>query len=66
MNTKWDDTSWQKEFWEMKFHSPDDVKLLTQGVKRQIGVWRLGVLKEEYNRRFHLKNIIEESRVSFG
>ena len=31
--TKWDDTSWQKEFLEMKSHSLSDVKLLTEGVK---------------------------------
>ena len=31
--TKWDDKSWQKEFLEMKFHSPADIKLLTEGVK---------------------------------
>ena len=50
MSTKWDDNSWQNEFLEMKFHSPADVKILTQGVKGLIGAWRLGVLKKEYNR----------------
>ena len=50
MDTKWNDKSWQKEFLEMKFHSHADVKLLTQGVKGLIGAWRLGVLKQEYNR----------------
>ena len=49
MSTKWDDTSWQKEFLEMKFHSLSDVKLLTEGVKGLIGAWRLDVLKWEYN-----------------
>ena len=50
MSTKWDDNSWQKEFLEMKFHSLSDVKLLTEGVKGLIGAYRLGVLKQEYNR----------------
>ena len=59
MSNKWDDNSWQKEFLEMKFHSPSDVKLLTQGVKGLIGAWRLGVLKQEYNR---LKKIQKEQR----
>ena len=59
MSTKLDDNSWQKEFLEMKFHSPADVKLLTKGVKGLIGAWRLGVLKQEYNK---LKNIQEENK----
>ena len=59
MSTKWDDNSWQKEFLEMKFHSPADVKLLTKGVKGLIGAWRLGVLKQEYN---ILKKTKEENK----
>ncbi len=59
MSTKWDENSWQKEFLEMKFHSPADVKLLTEGVKGLIGAWRLGVLKQEYNR---LKKIKEKNK----
>ena len=59
MSIKLDDNSWQKEFLEMKFHSPADVKLLTKGVKGLIGAWRLGVLKQEYNR---LKKIQEENK----
>ena len=53
MSTKWDDTSWQKEFLEMKSHSLSDIKLLTDGVKELkgikglIGAWRLGVLHVE-------------------
>ena len=50
MSTKWDDNSWQKEFLEMKFHSPADIKLLTQGVKGLIGAWRLGFLHVEYEK----------------
>ena len=59
MTTKCDDNSWQKEFLEMKFHSLADIKLLTQGVKGLIGAWRLGVLKQEYNR---LKKIQEQQQ----
>ena len=59
MSNKCDDSSWQKEFLEMKFHSPADIKLLTEGVKGLIGAWRLGVLKQEYNR---LKKIQEENK----
>ena len=50
MNTKWNDTSWQKEFLEMKAHSPSDAKLLMGGVKGLKGAWRLGVLHVEYER----------------
>ena len=59
MSIKWDDKSWQKEFLEMKFHSPADVKLLIEGVKGQIGACRLGVLNQEYKR---LKKIQEEQQ----
>ena len=59
MSTKWDDNSWQKEFLEMKFHSLEDVKLLTKGVKGLIGAWRLGVPNQEYKR---LKKIQEEEQ----
>ena len=58
MSTKWNDKSWQKEFLNMKSHSPADIKLLTQGVKGLIGAWRLGVLHVEYER---LKKIQQES-----
>jgi hypothetical protein len=59
MDTKWDQTSWQKEYLEMKFHSPADVKLLTHGVKGLIDAWRVYVLKQEYNR---LKKIQEQQQ----
>ena len=48
--TQWNDKSWQKEFLEMKFHSPADVKLLMGGVKGLKDAWRLGVLHVEYER----------------
>ena len=57
--TKWDEKSWQKEFLEMKFHSPADIKLLTEGVKGLKDAWRLGVLHVEYER---LKKIQEEQQ----
>ena len=56
MSTKWDNTSWQKEFLNMKSHSPSDAKLLMGGVKGLKGAWRLGVLNVEYER---LKKIQE-------
>ena len=50
MSTKWDYTSWQKEFLNMKAHSPSDAKLLMGGVKGLKSAWRLGVLHVEYER----------------
>ena len=50
MSTKWDDTSWQKEFLEMKAHKLSDVRLLMGGVKGLKGAWCLGVLHVEYER----------------
>ena len=50
MSTKWDETSWQKDFLNMKSHSPADVKLLMGGVKGLKDAWRLGVLHVEYER----------------
>ena len=47
---KWDDTSWQKEFLEMKSHSLEDIKLLSEGVKGLKGAWRLGILRVEYEK----------------
>ena len=46
--TKLDDTSWQKEFLEMKSHSTSDVRLLMQGAKGFRESWHLGSLHEEY------------------
>ena len=57
MSTKWDEASWQKEFLNMKSHSPSDAKLLMMGVKGLKAAWRLGVLNVEYER---LKKIQEE------
>ena len=50
MNSKWDDTSWQKDFLNMKSHSPSDAKLLMGGVKGLKDAWRLGVLHVEYEK----------------
>ena len=46
--TKLDETSWQKEFLEMKSHSTSDVRLLMQGAKGFREAWHLGSLHEEY------------------
>ena len=59
MSSKWDDTSWQKEFLNMKLHYPADAKLLMGGVKGLKGAWRLGVLHVEYER---LKKIQEQQQ----
>ena len=48
--TQWNEKSWQKEFLNMKSHSPSDAKLLMGGVKGLKGAWRLGVLHVEYER----------------
>ena len=47
---KWNDKSWQKDFLNMKSHSPSDAKLLMGGVKGLKEAWRLGVLHVEYER----------------
>ena len=48
--TKWNDKSWQKDFLNMKSHSPSDAKLPMRGVKGLEDAWRLGVLHVEYER----------------
>ena len=50
MTNKWNDKSWQKDFLNMKSHSPADAKLLVGGVKGFKDAWRLGVLHFEYER----------------
>ena len=50
MITKWDDKSWQKEFLNVKSHSPSDAKLLMGGVKGFKDACRLGVLHVEYEK----------------
>ena len=50
MTNKWNDKSWQKDFLNMKSHSPADVKLLMGDVKGLKDAWRLGVLHVEYER----------------
>ena len=50
MKNKWNDKSWQKDFLNMKSHSPSDAKLLMGGVKALKDAWRLGVLHVEYRR----------------
>ena len=50
MGTKWDDTSWQKEFLEMKKNKPEVVRLLMEGPRGFKDAWQLGSLHEEYKR----------------
>ena len=50
MSTKWDDTSWQEEFLEMKTHKPDVVRLLMEGPRGFRDALQLGVLPEEHKR----------------
>ena len=50
MTNKWNDKSWQKDFLNMKSHSPADAKLLKGGVKGLKDALRLGVLHFEYER----------------
>ena len=59
MGTQWDDNSWQKDFLNMKSHSPADAKLLMGGIKGLKDAWRLGILQVEYER---LKKIQEEQQ----
>ena len=40
MTNKWNDKSWQKDFLNMKSHSPADAKLLMGGVKGLKDAWR--------------------------
>ena len=50
MSSKWDDTTWQNDFLNMKSHTPSDAKLLMGGVKGLKDAWRLGVLHVEYEK----------------
>ena len=50
MSSKCDETSWQKDFLNMKSHSLSDAKLLMGGVKGFKDAWRLGVLHVEYEK----------------
>ena len=50
MSTNWDDKSRQKDFLNMKLHSPSDAKLLMAGIKGLKDSRRLGVLHVEYER----------------
>ena len=50
MSTKWNDTSWQREFLEMKAHKPSDVRLLMGAAKGFKDAWNLGTLHVEYER----------------
>ena len=59
MGNKWNDKSWQKDFLNMKSHSPSNAKLLVGGAKGLNDLWLLGILNVEYER---LKKIQEEQQ----
>ena len=59
MSTKCDDKSWQKDFLNMKSHSPSDAKVLMGGVKGLKDAQLLDVLHIEYER---LKKIQEQQQ----
>ena len=59
MGTQWNDKSWQKDFLNMKSHSPADAKLLMGGVKKLKDAWGLGVLHVEYRK---LKKIQDQQQ----
>ena len=56
MTNKWNDKSWQKDFLNMKSHSPADAKLLMGGVKGLKDAWCLGVLHVEYEKLKKIKD----------
>ena len=56
ITNNWNDKSWQKDFLNMKSHSPSDAKLLMGGVKGLKDAWRLGVLHVEYERLKKMQN----------
>ncbi len=47
---KWNEQFWQKDFLNLKSHSPADAKLLIGGVKGLKDAWGLGFLHVEYER----------------
>ena len=59
MTNKWNDKSWQKDFLNMKSHSPTDAKLLMRGVKGLKDAQPLGVLHVEYEK---LKKIQDQQQ----
>ena len=59
MTNKWNDKSWQKDFLNMKSHSPADAKLLWAGVKGLKDALRLSVLHAEYEK---LKKIQDQQQ----
>jgi len=66
MTNKWNDKSWQKDFLNMKSHSPSDAKLLMGGVKGLKDAWRLGVLHVEYERLKKKQIQQDQQSYSFG
>ena len=50
MNIKWDDTSCQKEFLNMKVHLPSGVKSLVKSSKGLWDAWPIGVPHVKYEK----------------
>ena len=50
MTNKWNDKSLQKDFLNIKPHTPSDAKLLLGALKGLQYAWRLDVLHVEYTR----------------
>ena len=59
MTNKWNDKSWQKDFLNMKSHSPADAKLLMRGIKGLKDACRLGDLHVKYEK---LKKIQDQQQ----
>ena len=60
MTNKWNDKTWQKDFLNMKSHTPSDAKLLMAGVKGVKEAWRLGVLHVEFERLKKKQNLLDQ------
>ena len=60
MGTQWDEKSWQKDFLNMKSHSPADAKLLIGDVKGLKDARLIGVLKVEYERLNKIQEVQQQ------
>ena len=60
MTNKWNDKSWQKDFLNMKSHSPADAKLLMGGVKGLKNYWSIASCSSINIKR--LKNVQEQQQ----
>ena len=60
MGTQWDEKSWQKDFLNMKSHSPADAKLLMGDVKGLKDARLIGVLNVEYERLNKIQEVQQQ------